>query len=240
MKVYTGTSGYGYDAWKGGFYPAKISAAKMLGFYSGRFETVEINNTFYRMPTEDVVESWAKQVPRDFVFAIKAPQVITHIKRLRNVSEETRFFLGSISVLGGMLGCVLFQFPATFHEDLGLLEKFIALIPQKMPCAFDFRSATWSSPGTYSILRKRKFCLCTEDTDKKPAKDIVSTAPWGYLRLRAEDYSAQELKQWAEKVLSQKWTTAFVFFKHEDDTAAKGPKLAAYFRELTANTTGKG
>jgi uncharacterized protein YecE (DUF72 family) len=232
MKIYTGTSGYGYKEWKGGFYPEKISADKMLVFYSSRLGTVEINNTFYRMPTAGIVSSWAKQVPAGFLFAVKAPRIITHIKRLKNVKEETGYFLKTVSALGRGLGCVLFQFPAGFHDDQERLADFLSLVPAKIPCAFDFRSPTWMHSGTYSLLRKRKFCLCMEDTDENPVADITGTAPWGYLRMRRMDYTDDELKQWAKKVLSQDWKKAFVFFKHEDDMAAKGPELAKRFREL--------
>lgn len=232
MKIYTGTSGYGYKEWKGNFYPEKISAGKMLEYYSTRLETVEINNTFYRMPTADVAASWAQQVPEGFSFAIKAPQMITHIKRLHMVGEETRYFLGSISILGEKLGCVLFQFPPGFHKDLELLENFLAHIPPKIPCAFDFRNASWFSPETFDMLGKRKFCLGMEDTDEKPIEDIINTAPWGYIRMRRADYTDAQLKDWSEKVLKQEWKQAFIFFKHEDDAAAKGPELAIRFREL--------
>jgi len=232
MKIYTGTSGFGYKEWKGNFYPEKISGKKMLAYYSSRLETVEINNTFYRMPTANMLKSWAEQVPKGFLFAIKAPQVITHIKRLQNVGEETRFFLGSISTLGNKLGCALFQFPASFHEDLKLLQGFLDLIPPKIPCAFDFRSSSWLNPGTYALLSKRKFCLGIEDTDEKPITGITSIAPWGYFRMRRADYTSSGLEECAEKVLSQEWKKAFVFFKHEDDAAAKGPQLAMSFRDL--------
>jgi uncharacterized protein YecE (DUF72 family) len=232
MKVFTGTSGYGYKEWKGKFYPDKISADKMLAFYSGRLPTVEINNTFYRMPTAHVVESWAEQVPAGFVFVIKAPQIITHIKRLKNVKEETRYFFKTIFALGKRLGPVLFQFPGSFREDLPLLEDFLGLIPQKTLCAFLFRSKTWLHEGTYSLLRKGKFSLGLEDTDEDPVKDIVSTAPWGYLRLRRMEYTNAELSAWAKKILDQDWKKAFVFFKHEDDAAARGPELAVSFKGL--------
>lgn len=231
MKYYIGTSGFGYKAWEGNFYPEKIPADKMLAFYSSKLTAVEINNTFYRMPTINVVESWADQVPAGFVFAVKAPQIITHIKRLQNVSEETRYFLTVVSGLGKKLGPVLFQFPASFRQDVALLEKFFDHIPPKMACAFDFRSATWFNEQTYAVLRKRNFCLCLEETDDKPVKAIVSTASWGYLRLRRTDYSGRQLSQWAKKIAAQKWEKAFVFFKHEDDESARSPRLAVSFRE---------
>ena len=235
MKVYTGTSGYGYKEWKGGFYPDKLPSSKMLSYYSTRLETVEINNTYYRMPTLPVVKAWASQVPEGFVFAVKAPQIITHIKRLENVSEETRFFLGSVSALKAKLGCVLFQFPASFRDNQPVLKNFLKLIPQKFPCAFDFRSATWMNKPTFAQLKNRNFSLCMEDTDEKPLKKIISTADWGYFRFRREDYTKAAVKLWAKKVRSQKWKKAFVFFKHEEENASKAskaPELALLFRGL--------
>src|SRR5512135_441679 len=117
MKIYVGTSGYGYKEWKGKFYPEKISPQEMLGFYSEHFNTVEINNTFYHRPTKGVLASWAEQVPDDFVFALKAPQVITHLKRLKNVGEETDYLFNTLRILGRKLGPVLFQFPKSFRAD---------------------------------------------------------------------------------------------------------------------------
>jgi uncharacterized protein YecE (DUF72 family) len=234
MKILTGTSGYGYKEWKGNFYPDKLSADKMLGFYSSRLPAVEINNTFYRMPTADVLQSWAEQVPAGFVFAIKAPQIITHIKRLHSVKEETHYFFSTIATLEKKLGPVLFQFPGSFKENLPLLDEFLGLIPPKRSCAFLFRNKSWFNDRTYDLLGKKKFALCFEDTDEDPVENIVDTAPLGYLRLRRTDYSETELSQWADKLLARKWKTAFVFFKHEDDEAARGPALAMAFSETVS------
>jgi uncharacterized protein YecE (DUF72 family) len=231
MKIYVGTSGYGYKEWKGKFYPEKISPGEMLRFYSGRFSAVEINNTFYHMPTERVLASWAEQVPREFVFALKAPQVITHLKRLRDVGSETDYLFRVLSVLGGKLGPVLFQFPKSFHADRPALEAFLDMIPDT-PCSFEFRSTSWLDADILGLLRKKKSSLCTSDTDESPANEIISTAPWGYLRLRRSDYTDADLSEWAKRVRAQKWEGAFVFFKHEEE--AKGPEMAMRFYKLTA------
>jgi uncharacterized protein YecE (DUF72 family) len=204
MKIHVGTSGFGHKEWKGKFYPEKIAAKDMLRFYAGRLNTVEINNTFYHMPQESVLLSWAEQVPEDFVFALKAPQVITHFKQLRNVFEETEYLFRTLSILGEKLGPVLFQFPKSFRANAPALEDFLPLIPGNALCAFDFRSPTWLEGGIPDLLRKKGCSWCLEDTD--------------------------ELSQWAERVLSQKWERAFVFFKHEDE--AKGPEQAMRFQEL--------
>ena len=231
MKIHVGTSGYGYKEWKGRFYPAKISPKEMLRFYSGRLGTVEINNTFYHMPTEAVLSSWAEQVPGDFVFALKAPQVITHLKRLRDVGEETEYLFRTLSVLGGKLGAVLFQFPESFRADRRTLQDFLTLIPDHISCAFEFRSKAWLEEEILDLLRKRGHSLCIADTDENPADEIIKTASWGYLRLRRPDYTEEELSRWLARIRSQKWQRTFVFFKHEDE--AQGPEMAMRFRELS-------
>jgi len=230
MKIFAGTSGYGYKEWKGIFYPEKISPKEMLPFYSGRLTTVEINNTFYRMPTESVLTSWAAQVPDDFVFALKAPQVITHRKRMRNVSGETEYLFRTLSVLDRKLGPVLFQFPKSFPADRQRLKDFLALIPGHISCAFEFRSPSWLDVDILGLLRSNGCSLCIADTDENPADEIINTAPLGYLRLRRSDYTEADLSQWLERILAQKWEKAFVFFKHEEE--AKGPEMAIRFRGL--------
>jgi len=233
MRIYIGTSGFGYKEWKGIFYPEKISPKEMLRFYSERLNSVEINNTFYHMPVKGVLASWAEQVPDDFVFTLKAPQIITHLKRLRNVEEETEYLFRSLSVLDRKLGPVLFQFPKSFRADRPALKGFLDLIPADMSCAFDFRSLSWLEVEILDLLRERGCGLCTADTDENPADEIINTAQWGYLRLRRSDYTDADLSQWMERILSQKWERAFVFFKHEED--AMGPKMAIRFRELAGS-----
>jgi uncharacterized protein YecE (DUF72 family) len=230
MKIFVGTSGYGYKEWKGKFYPEKISPKEMLRFYSERLAAVEINNTFYRMPKESVLEAWAEQVPDDFVFALKAPQVITHFKRLRDVGSEVDYFFRTLSVLDKKLGAVLFQFPKSFRADSPALKDFLALIPGNLSCAFEFRSPSWLNDDIFDVLRSKGCSLCIADSDENPANQIISTAPWGYLRLRRSDYTDADLSHWLEQIYAQKWEKAFVFFKHEE--AAKGPKMAMRFREL--------
>ena len=236
MKIHVGTSGFAYKEWKGKFYPEKISPKEMLRFYSERFGTVEINNTFYHMPTASVLQSWAEQVPDDFVFAFKAPQVITHLKRLKHVDEEAEYLFRTLSVLEGKLGPVLFQFPKSFHADLPVLTYFLGLIPGTVSCAFEFRSPTWLSNEILALLGERGCSLCVADTDEDPAKEIVGASTWGYLRLRRSDYSDADLALWLERIRSQKWKRTFVFFKHEE--TAKGPEAAMRFKELPILSSG--
>lgn len=231
MKLYAGTSGFAYKEWRGIFYPEKIQPGKMLAFYSEKLNAVEVNYTFYHMPTEKVLAPWREEVPEDFAFAIKAPRMITHFKRLKHVDEEADYFFKTLlTVLGGKLGPVLMQFPENFHADRARLETFLGLIPEKVRCAFEFRSESWHEAGIYDLLRESGHTLCTADTDEAPATDLHGEGSWGYLRLRRSDYGEAELSAWAKRVRELRWETAFVFFKHEDE--ARGPGEAIRFREL--------
>jgi uncharacterized protein YecE (DUF72 family) len=233
MKIYAGTSGFAYKEWKGTFYPEKIAPEEMLRSYARRLGAVEINNTFYRMPTEKLLEGWASRVPRSFRFAFKAPQTITHFKRLRHVDDEIGYLFDTLSILGPRLGPVLFQLPGSFRADRPALEDFLARIPLKPACAFEFRHPSWLEDGVFELLHKKGCALCIADTDESPAAEITATASWGYLRLRRADYSDGELLQWAKRILSQKWKHAFVFVKHED--GGRGPLLAQRLGELAGN-----
>jgi len=232
MKLHVGTSGYAYEEWKGLFYPDKIAPKAMLHFYGERLNAVEINYTFHHMPTERVIVPWAAQVPDDFLFVFKAPQVITHVKRLKEVDEEAAYFFKTVALLGDKLGAVLLQFPASLRANLPRLEAFLRLVPAPIRCAFAFRSPTWLEAGVAELLRAYGGSLCIEDADAQPADAIIATAPWGYLRLRRSGYDEAALAQWRARLDAQSWERAFVFFKHEEEDA--GPALALRFRALSA------
>lgn len=230
MKLYAGTSGYSYSEWKGSFYPPTLPAAKMLSFYAERLPAVEINNTFYRLPRTDLLESWAAQVPEAFRFAIKASRRITHVKRLADAAEETDYLLNTLQVLGERLGVILFQLPPYLRKDLPRLERFVQLLPEGTPAAFEFRERSWFDEDVLACLRARALALCIADTDEGVVEAITSTAPWGYLRLRRAEYSDADLAAWLHRVQGPDWEQAYVFFKHEDE--GTGPRLAARFLEL--------
>jgi len=231
MKLYVGTSGYSYKEWKGSFYPEKIPAAEMLSYYASRLPAVELNNTFYRMPQRNMVESWRAQVPDDFRFSVKAAQRITHFKRLKDAGDETKYMLETVSALEDRLGVVLFQLPPNMKKDLERLESFLKQLPENTPAAFEFRHPTWFDDDVIELLRSQNRALCVSDTDELPASHIDRTADWGYLRLRRVQYSETDLAEWLKRIQAQNWKTAFVFFKHEDE--GTGPKLAAEFIELS-------
>ena len=232
MKVAVGTSGFAYKAWRGSFYPEDLKEADFLSFYASRLGAVEINNTFYRMPKESLLADWSAKVPGSFTFVLKAPQRLTHIKRLKDAAEDTAYFVQTSAVLGARQGPTLFQLPPNMKQDLPRLEAFLALLPSGWRAAFEFRHPSWFAEETWALLRARGAALVwaeTDDDEKGPALEVpqVATADWGYLRLRRAAYSGGDLAAWAGKVLAQSWRDAFVFFKHEE--AGTGPRLAAEF-----------
>jgi len=226
MELRVGTSGWNYPEWKGSFYPKDMKPAAMLPYYAARFAAVEVNNTFYRMPTQKVVDGWAAAVPPGFVFVLKAPQRITHFARLRNVDDPVRFFCATALTLGSKLGPLLFQLPPNFKADAGRLADLLALLPPDVRAAFEFRHASWFTDEVYARLRARNAALCIADNDEG-ATPAVATADWGYLRLRATGYSDGDLRGWLDTMrgIGAGWRDAFVFFKHEE--AGAGPALAA-------------
>jgi len=232
MKLHVGTSGYSYKEWKGNFYPEDLPAKEMLSYYAKRLPAVEINNTFYRLPQPSMIENWKEQVPARFRFSIKATQRITHIKRLNNAADETKYLLETAGLLEDRLGVVLFQLPPNMKKDIGRLQTFLDSLPTEMRFAFEFRHESWFDDDLFSLLRAKECALVVSDTDAKPLSEIISTATWGYLRLRRTSYDEKDLVEWMKRVKNQKWKDAFVFFKHEDKGV--GPKLAADFISLTA------
>jgi uncharacterized protein YecE (DUF72 family) len=219
MEVRVGTSGYSYREWKGSFYPEDIKGPDMLRYYGERFSSVEINNTFYRLPKASVLESWAEQVPPDFLFVLKASQQITHRKRLKAESGEAlAYLLETATTLGDRLGPVLFQLPPNLKKDIERLRAFLALLPVAGRFAFEFRHDTWADDEVCAALRERGCALVCADTETsgEEGAPIVPTADWGYVRLRRCDYTPADLAPWVDRIRRQPWERAFVFFKHED------------------------
>jgi uncharacterized protein YecE (DUF72 family) len=229
MEVIVGTSGYSYKEWKGTFYPEDLPANKMLPFYAGQFRTVEINNTFYRMPDAGMLAKWTAQVPDGFTFALKAPQRITHQKKLGEVADDVGYLFEAAQSLGEKLGPVLFQLPPYFRKDVGRLQSFIGIPPRDRAIAFEFRHDSWVDEGVFDLLRGRDAAVCLSDTDEveDPDRLVVPTARWGYLRLRRTEYTDAALTAWVERIRRQPWDHAYVFFKHEDE--GKGPEFAKRF-----------
>jgi uncharacterized protein YecE (DUF72 family) len=230
MRILAGTSGWSFKEWKGSFYPKELPDDGMLGFYAGRFPTVEINNTFYRMPKESVLLEWASRVPPDFRFAIKASQRITHHGRLKDVADSLEYFTRVTSSLGDRRGPTLFQLPPNLKKDLPRLAEFLAILPRGWRSAFEFRHSSWFDADTYDALRARECAMVIADHDDflTPA---VATATWGYARLHKTTYTAAELAEWSAKLTGLGFHSLYVYFKH-DEAEGSGPDGALAFAGL--------
>ena len=227
MTLRIGTSGYSYKEWKGSFYPEDLKAAEMLAFYAQHLGTVEINNTFYRLPTVKLLEGWASQVPDSFRFVLKVTQRITHFKRLKDVAEETGFLVENAKIMGPKLGAFLVQLPPNFKRDDDRLASFLGLLPTGMRAALEVRNPSWMDPQVYALLEKHGVALVASQTDEEPEPKVVRTAPWGYLRLRKMSYQQDELFNWSRRIADMGWENAFVFFKHEQIAPDLAEKLTA-------------
>ena len=217
-KIYAGTSGWAYPSWKPEFYPAKLPSAKFLAHYAERLNTVEVNYTFRRFPTEKLLRGWIAATPPEFQFGVKANQKITHISRLKNVAEFTSDFLGALEPLATerKLGPVLFQLPPYLKADVALLKDFLATVPRNVRSAFEFRHASWFSEEVYGVLREANVALCNAESEKLETP-AVQTADFAYLRLRKETYSPEERKVIATSVSDLvKRGDVYVYFKHEE------------------------
>jgi len=225
-RLLVGTSGFSYKAWKGSFYPKDLPPGKLLSYYAEKMPAVEINNTFYRMPQRTVMAKWRTQVPPEFRFVLKAPRRITHHSRLKDAGDSLLYLLDVAAELGDTLGALLFQLPPYLKKDVVRLREFCSLLPRQPKAAFEFRHQSWFDDEVFTVLADADASLCIADAGAED-RDApwVATASWGYLRLRRENYEEADLASWAERIDSESWSDAYVFFKHEE--AGVGPKLAA-------------
>lgn len=230
MVIQTGMSGYAYKEWKGSLYPADVPIDGMLSAYAGHFPTVEINSSFYRMPSEKVLLDWASRVPEGFTFALKASRRITHNHRLKDVDDLLSYVVRNAAVLGARLGPMLFQLPPTMKKDVERLRAFLALLPTGWKIALEWRHASWEDDEVYALLNQHGVAAVTaEFEDTLPS--IHSTADWGYLRLHRPGYTPEALAAWIDRIKSQGWDRCWVYFQHEEDVA--GPHRALEFQEMT-------
>ena len=202
----------------------------MLSFYAQQLPSVEINNTFYRMPKTNVLESRSEQVSDEFRFVLKASRRITHIKRLKEPVEETEYLLRTSEALGDKLGAILFQLPANLKKNADRLRAFLGLLPAGTHAALEFRHDSWFDDEIHELLHQHDCALCIVDGPDAVQVPFTATSSWGYLRLRDESYTNSELQQWWQRIKDIGWSEAFVFFKHED--AGAGPELARRFLDL--------
>jgi uncharacterized protein YecE (DUF72 family) len=236
MKMLAGTSGYSFKEWRGHFYPEKLPANAMLSYYAERLATVEINNTFYRMPAETVLARWASEVPAHFAFTLKAPRRITHDKRLVEAGADATEFLRRAATLEDKLGALLFQLPPFLKKDLARLTDFLALLPAGRRVAFEFRHVSWQSADVYDALRAHGAMLCVTDTDEGDTP-FVATSDQGYLRLRRTHYDDADLRAWLDRIAALPLNRIYVYFMHEDE--ALGTRFAQRLIELWHRQSGR-
>jgi uncharacterized protein YecE (DUF72 family) len=229
-RLLAGASGYSYKEWKGNFYPQTVKPEEMLEWYAERLPTVEINNTFYRMPKTAVVESWAAATPESFRFAIKVSRRITHIARLKadSAAEALDFLYRNLVALGAKRGAELFQLPPNLKKDVPRLREFLDLLPAGHRAAFEFRNESWFADDVYDALKAAGAALCLSEREDSAPPPLVETAPWGYLRLRLETYSDRDLELWAERLAATGWREIFVYFMHEPTAPAYAQTLMRF------------
>jgi len=234
--ILIGTSGWAYPHWRKRFYPADLPQSRWLEFFAHRFSTVEVNNTFYRLPSKTVFASWRGKSPADFLFAIKASRFITHLKRLHAVGQSVRTFLAHASELEEKLGPILFQLPPRFTRDLPRLADFLGILPSTHRYAFEFRDASWHEQATYDLLARRGVAYCIM-IGPKLKREAIATADFIYLRFHAPDaggaaFGPRRLRPWAETIrqLCAPGRSAYVFFNNDAEGAAISDALT--FRDL--------
>jgi uncharacterized protein YecE (DUF72 family) len=229
-RLLAGASGYSFKEWKGDFYPKDIKHDAMLAYYVARLPTVEINNTFYRMPKTSVLENWAATAPDRFRFSIKASRRITHMSRLRaeTAADPLRYLYTNLVALGDKRGPVLFQLPPFFKKDLPRLTEFLALLPKDHRAAFEFRNESWFEDDVYAALKAAGAALCLSEREDNAQPPLVETASWGYVRLRLEEYSDEALRLWAKRLIATGWSDVYAYFMHEPTAPAYAQTLMQF------------
>ena len=218
-KLFVGTSGWAYPSWKPAFYPEKLAQTKFLTHYSSQLNSVEVNLTFRQLLKDTTAQKWIAQTPEHFRFGIKAHQVITHIKRLKNTADFVPRFFGTIEPLAqaGKLGPVLFQLPPNMKADPALLEEFLATLPRGVPIAFEFRHESWFADDIFACLKQHNRALCVAETEERVTPDVV-TADFAYYRYRKPEYTADERAAMLRRLHehADAGRDVFAYFKHEE------------------------
>lgn len=230
MGLWLGTSGFSYPEWRPSFYPAELPPRAFLRFYATRFNSVEIDSSFYRVPTLQTVEGWRMSTPPGFRFALKASRRITHFDRLRLSTEALDCFLAAARALGDRLGLILYQLPPQFTIDLDRLTRFLAALPEDVRAAFEVRHPSWYVPEVYARLRERNVALCARDDDEGPTP-LELTARFTCVRLRAAAYPPERLEEWRRRFRAwdDQGLDVYAYVKHKDN-----PRAPLVARELLA------
>lgn len=229
--LHAGASGYAYKEWKGQFYPDDIKPDAMLAFYAARLATVEINNTFYQMPKTTVLDQWAAATPEHFRFAIKASRRITHDGRLKAeaCADSVAYLYDKLAALGAKRGPVLFQLPPFQKKDLSRLKEFLSLLPDGHQAALEFRHDSWFEDDVYAALSSAGAALVLSEREDGAAPVLVATAPFGYLRLRLEQYDDADFIRWAQWIASTRWLHAHAYLMHEPTAPGYAQRLMAAY-----------
>jgi uncharacterized protein YecE (DUF72 family) len=229
--IWVGTSGFQYPEWKGTFSPAKLATKKMLAYYGTHFPTTESNYNFRTIPSVETLSNWSAETPANFRFGLKAPQEITHFKKLRGCDAVVAQFWEVASTLKQKLGVVLFQLPPYFKKDLPVFNDFLALLPSSMKCAFEFRHESWFGEEVFALLRTKNAAFCIADSEKLKTP-VHATTGFTYFRLREDGYTKGDIGRWAEVIGEQgkQVSDVYVYFKHEE--SGVGPKFGVQLMEL--------
>jgi len=222
LNYYIGTSGWHYDHWRGRFYPEKLAKAKWLEFYTSHFATVELNNSFYRLPSEAAFTTWRDSSPANFTFAVKVSRFITHIKRLKDTGEAVEKFITRAKILGEKLGPLLYQLPPNMHRNDEVLESFLSTLPQGMKHVFEFRHQSWLEEEVLAILHKYNMGFCIFDMPSVSCP-LVATADFAYIRFHGSAglywsyYSDEELASWAKRLanLAENLKAIYIYFNND-------------------------
>jgi uncharacterized protein YecE (DUF72 family) len=245
---FVGTSGWQYDDWRGRFYPRDLPKAGWLSFFAGAFPSVEVNNSFYRLPSRETFERWRFETPAGFVVAVKASRYITHVRRLREPEEPLSLLLDHAAGLADRLGPVLFQLPPRFRADLGLLRAFLQALPSRVRAAFEFRDPSWESEDVFESLDRAGAALVWAD---RPGIRLALpvTGGWAYVRFHqgrrtAPGYTREKLRRWADRLAETPARDAFVYFNNDTGGAAvrdaKTLTKLLLERDLAVATPGEG
>jgi uncharacterized protein YecE (DUF72 family) len=236
-QLFVGTSGWAYPSWKPGFYPAKLAQKNFLEHYTTQLNTVEVNFTFRQLLKETTAQKWIAQSPAGFRFGVKAHQVITHIKRLKNTSDFMPRFMATIEPLARAekLGPLLFQLPPNMKMDLGVLEEFLVALPRGVPSAFEFRHESWFAEEVFALLKAHNRALCVAETEQRMTPDIV-TSDFVYYRFRKPDYTGEERAAMVARIGDhfRAGRNVFAYFKHEET-----PQGALYAVEVLREVQAK-
>lgn len=237
-EIRIGTSGWHYIHWRGSFYPEDLPAEQLLAFYAQHFDTVEINSSFYRLPTAHTVQSWHDTVPKDFCFAFKGSRFITHMKKLNNPGPAIERMLPALAGLKEKRGPVLFQLPPHWRRNTGRLRLFLEALPVELPCAFEFRDDSWRHPEIYALLKRYKAAFCIFDL-AGICSPIEITADFSYVRLHgpaeayAGSYGRKSLREWAARISGWRdLKKVYVYF--DNDQAGYAVHNALTLKELLA------